>query len=111
MTGPLIAMNNKREMPELPPLRDSGDHEADLEAWGLTAAKRIVQTFEEKQRAERLLELYAQEQARTDEILERLLDDLRFMRDGHMDFEQNVDDIIDQLETWSAGRQVRDTWR
>lgn len=64
---------------------------------------------EHKTYYEHLLELYAQEQAHTDDRLEKILSDLQAFVNGDMEISV-IDDIIEELEIWSAGRQARDTW-
>lgn len=59
--------------------------------------------------SDKLLTLYAEEQAKTDDLLEKTLHDIKAFLDGTMEI-STLDDIVEELENWSSGRQVRDTW-
>lgn len=70
----------------------------------------VVEDGRVKTMSDHLLELYAQEQAGTDTMLDEILRDLQASLDGEMEMVDTIKTIVDQLELWSSGRQARDTW-
>jgi hypothetical protein len=56
-----------------------------------------------------LVELYAQEQAGTDTMIEGIQETIQAYIDNRATGNE-LKEILDELDSWSSGRQARETW-